>query len=204
VLDADFAGCASEQALMLNAPKYGNDTPIADAMAMQVHNQICHVTRNQRDRTSLHSYLVVIINNHANTILGRKTAASADGRQSGSRMANANNPAPGMDKNGLTALFNSMVKLDPTIHAGSVQNMKFSSELFTGAMRPKLEALLRTYFVKGGTQAMISVVRRGDLEAALREPEKYQNLMVRVGGFSARFVELMKDVQLEILDRTLY
>ena len=51
---------------------------------------------------------------------------------------------------------------------------------------------------------MITVVSRGDLEAALREPEKYRSLMVRVGGFSARFVELSPAVQNDLINRTLY
>ena len=51
---------------------------------------------------------------------------------------------------------------------------------------------------------MISVVNKGDLEQAMRHPEQYGHLFVRVGGFSARFVELERAVQLEILSRTLY
>lgn len=51
---------------------------------------------------------------------------------------------------------------------------------------------------------MITVLNRGDLERAMEEPDKYQNLIVRVGGFSARFVELSKDDQKELLSRTLY
>ena len=81
--------------------------------------------------------------------------------------------------------------------------MKFSPELFTldGDI---VKNLIRTYFEQGGTQAMISVVSKGDLEAAMAHPENYANLFVRVGGFSARFVRLERDVQLEILHRTLY
>jgi pyruvate-formate lyase len=56
----------------------------------------------------------------------------------------------------------------------------------------------------GGAQAMITVLGKDDLLNAMKHPEKYQNLMVRVGGFSARFVELDKDVQEEILTRTMY
>ena len=51
---------------------------------------------------------------------------------------------------------------------------------------------------------MITVVGRGDMEAALREPEKYRNLIVRVGGFSARFVELPPQIQRDLIARTLY
>lgn len=70
-------------------------------------------------------------------------------------MANANNPWSGNDKKGLTALLNSLVKLRPDFHAGAVQNMKFSPELFRdgGAV---VKSVLKTYFDNGGTQAMIS------------------------------------------------
>ena len=56
---------------------------------------------------------------------------------------------------------------------------------------------------RGGTQAMINVIGKEDLENARKEPEKYSNLIVRVGGFSARYLELADDVQLDILNRTL-
>ena len=118
-------------------------------------------------------------------------------------MANANNPAGGTDRNGVTAMLNSLVKLRTDIHAGAVQNMTFSPELFN-ANRPVLEALLQTYFANGGQQCMINVLRRGDLEDAIAHPERHQSLLVRVGGFSARFVTLSPDVQREIASRTLY
>ena len=203
VLDADFEGAGDVQRMLLAVPKYGNDDPVADAMQVRVHEHVCRTTRNQAARVGLDSYLVVIINNLMNTVLGRHTLASADGRRRGTPLANANNPASGLDRNGVTAFLNSLVKLDPSIHAGAVQNMKFGREMFSRELRPKLDALLGTYWKNGGAQAMITVLNRGDLEAALREPEKYANLMVRVGGFSARFVDLASDVQQEILARTL-
>ena len=202
-LDANFDGHERQRYLMLNAPKYGNDHASADQMLLDVHNHVCRYVKEQKDHAGLHSYLVVIINNSANTLMGRSTAASADGRKAGESMNNGNTPSSGSDRNGLTAFLNSIVKPSPCIHAGAVQNMKFSRELFS-ARRSKLEALLATYFANGGAQAMITVVSRGDLERALIEPEKYSHVFVRVGGFSARFVELPRDVQLEILNRTIY
>ena len=81
--------------------------------------------------------------------------------------------------------------------------MKFSKSTFR-EQRVKVEELLNTYFANGGAQAMLTVVGRGEMEAALREPEKYPNLIVRVGGFSARFVELTPEIQRDLLARTLY
>jgi pyruvate-formate lyase len=81
--------------------------------------------------------------------------------------------------------------------------MRFGSDFFI-ANRPKFEVLLETYFKKGGAQAMITVINRGDLEKALAEPEKHKDLFVRIGGFSSRYIDLPRDVQLEILSRVTY
>ena len=202
-LDADYAGCPDLQRLLLALPKYGNDHPEADRMAMRVHEQVCHAARDEAVRVGLHSYLVVVINNSANTILGMKTAASPDGRHAGEPMANANNPWNGTDRMGLTAMLNSLVKLDPRIHAGAVQNIMMSPDLFRNGVS-LVRQIVGAYFANGGTQAMISVVNREDLARAVEKPEKYGHLFVRVGGFSARFVDLEKNVQREILSRTQY
>lgn len=203
MLNANFKGFEKERKMLLACPKYGNDHEEADRMLTEIHNHLCNFTRKQKEITGLHSYLVVVINNDANTVMGMKTPASPDGRLAFTYMNPGNNPVGGADKNGVTAFLNSLVKPDPTIHAGAVQNMKFSKELFT-RNRPVLEALLATYFKNRGTQAMLTVVSKGDLEEAIKHPEKYQNLIVRVGGFSERFVNLPPQTQQEILARTLY
>ncbi len=202
-LAADFKGYEGVQGLLASAEKYGNDLDGVDGLAMDLHEYICRRVAGLKEKNGLHSYLVVIINNEANTVLGRFTWASADGRKAGEPMANANNPAGGTDVSGVTAMLNSLVKLRTDVHAGAVQNMTFSRELFT-KNRPVLRALLDTYFKNGGQQAMINVLNRGDLVDAMEHPERHSGLMVRVGGFSARFVTLDRDVQREIASRTLY
>jgi pyruvate-formate lyase len=201
--DADFRGDEALRMELQRAPKFGNDDDEADGMAQRVHHHVCHVAMAQAGKVGLDSYLIVIINNWVNALFGKTTAASPDGRFAGETLANAINPSPGMDRNGITAFLNSLSKLDPDIHAGAVQNMKFAKSLFTRS-RAKLEALLAGYFRQGGTQAMVTVVSRGDLEAAMREPGKWGHLMVRVGGFSARFIDLPHEAQLDVLHRTLY
>lgn len=203
MLENNFKGFEKERKWMLESPKFGNDDEDADNMLVKVDHHIFNITRDQKNNTDLHSYLVVNINNNANTVMGRYTAASPDGRKANTYMANGNAPTGGMDQNGITALLNSMVKPDPGLHAGMVQNLKFSKSVFNG-QRPLADSLLKTYFKKGGTQAMINVMGREDLELALVEPEKYSNLIVRVGGYSAKFVELPEDIQQEVLSRTLY
>lgn len=203
MLERNFEGFARERNRLLNAPKYGNDHHEADSMYLKLHRYVCETTKSMSARFGLHSYLVVNINNSANTILGRKTAASADGRLAFTSMANGNAATPGMDQNGITAYLNSIAKPQPDIHAGYVQNLKFIPDLFKDHF-DKVTALIDAYFKMGGTQLMINVVNNADLKRAMDHPEEFPNLIVRVGGFSARFIDLDRDVQLEILSRTGY
>ncbi len=135
--------------------------------------------------------------------IGAETGATPDGRLAGTPTANGNGPTAGNDTCGVTAFLNSIVKPDATIQAGYVHNMKFSKRMLK-ENRPKFEALLDAYFASGGTQAMITVVGREDLENAMREPQNYRNLMVRVGGFCAKFVDLDRALQQDIVRRTFY
>jgi len=202
-LDTNYEGYERQRLLLRNAPKYGNDLAYVDEIAQQVSDHISRYTWQQAQRIGFDYFLIVNINNYANVTFGKESAASADGRRNGDPLANGNTPTAGNDVCGVTAFLNSIVKLDPSYHAGYTHNMKFSKSMFRDD-RPKLEALLKGYFLNGGTQAMITVVGRDDLEAAMREPEKYRNLIVRVGGFSARFVELSRDIQVDLIQRTLY
>ena len=192
------------QRLLINCPKYGNEDITSDNMLLDVHNHICSYTREIGKSSSLHSYLIVVINNDANTVLGKLTSASADGRRSSAPLANANNPQGGADTKGITAMLNSIVKPDITNHAGSVQNLKLTKDMFSPKLKATTKALLNTYFNKGGAQLMVTVVSKGELEDAIIHPERHQNLIVRVGGFSARFVNLNKEVQQELIGRTLH
>ncbi len=189
--------------MLLFQPKYGNDDAEADNMMADVHEHVCLATKDEAKAAGLHHYLVVVINNDANTDLGKNTGATADGRLSGEGLNNANSPTVGSDKNGITALLHSLVKPRTDIHAGAVQNIKLSPE-WLDRHRPKFEGLMQGYFMQGGAQAMITMTDQRMLEDAIEQPEKYPNLMVRVGGFSARFVELRPEVQKEILKRTAY
>lgn len=202
-LDADFEGYERERRLMLACPKFGNDDPEADDMLCRVSDHAALATMRQAERVGLDYFLIVNINNYMNVNLGGQTIASAEGRKAGKPLANGNTPTAGNDTKGVTAMLNSLTKADPSIHAGYTQNMKFSKSLFREQL-PKVQALLQTYFQNGGAQAMITVVGRGDLENALRDPDSHRNLIVRVGGFSARFVELAPEIQQDLLMRTLY
>ena len=202
-LEDNFFDSAYERKLMLDAPKYGNDDAYVDDIAVELHGYINKVTKDSAPKVGLESYLTVYINNAQNTTLARWVGATPDGRKSGIAMANANNPAPGQDKTGVTAMLNSLLKLPTNDNAGMVQNVRFTRELYKQSSE-KVHTLIDSYFDRGGAQAMITVLGKEDLKNALDRPEEYKDLIVRVGGFSARFVELQKDVQKEIYERVTY
>ncbi len=200
-VDANFVGYEKERKMMMDVPKYGNDIAYVDDIMLDLHNYICAKVKEQTKNVDLKSYLCVNINNAQNTTLGRWVGATPDGRKSGMPMSNANNPASGTDKNGLTCMLNSIIKLPHDNHAGMVQNMRFTRETW---YNPKTGMLVDDYFKRGGAHAMITVVGKEDLRNAMKHPEQYKDLIVRIGGLSARFVMLKKDVQQEIYDRVSY
>ena len=109
---------------------------------------------------------------------------------------------PGTDVSGLTAMLKSAARAD-SANGGYVTNMNISRSTIT-KNREKVSMLFKTYFAIGGLQLNINCFSRGDLENALKEPEKYRNLIVRVSGYSARFTELDSVTQKHIMERTLY
>lgn len=203
MLDCDFEGYEEQRKLLLSMPKFGNDDPSVDQLVRDIDEHIASFTAAQAEVVGLDSYLVVIINNSANTVLGRHTAASADGRRAFTYMSNGNGPMAGMDRKGILPLINSLSAIDPSITGGVAENLKFTKEMFS-RHRAKLNSLIDIMFDRGTLSLNISVVDPGELQDAMAHPERHQNLMVRVGGFSARFVTLEKDVQEDVLRRTLY
>lgn len=203
ILHENYQGYDAQRRMMMDCPKFGNDDEVADSMLVELQKYICANISSMAPKVGLDTYLAVVINNDQNTTLARYAGASPDGRKAGSPYANANNPSSGSDKNGITAMLNSLLKMPQNNNAGIVQNLRLSRELYNAAP-DKFEALLESYFSRGGVQIMVTVVGKDELQAAIQDPEAYRDLIVRIGGFSARFVDLPKDVQQEIYDRVTY
>lgn len=203
ILDADFAGYEKERKLFINAPKYGNDSEYADVMVQKVFNHIADATVEAGKKAGLHKYLMVSVNNSMSAEWGTYCLASGCGRKRGEPMANGNGASIGADKSGLTSLLNSMSKFNNEKHVGVINNIRFTKEMYKNSYE-KFKGLVVSFFKNNGVQLNLCCIGRDDLEKAMIEPEKYSNLVVRIGGFSARFVELNPVVQNEIIRRTTY
>lgn len=84
-----------------------------------------------------------------------------------------------------------------------MQNIKFTPDFFNNR-RDLIKAMFDVYFRRGGCHLMVTIVDRGELEAAVQDPDAYRDLIVRVSGFSAVFVNLESDIQQELISRVLY
>ena len=200
---ANFNGYEALRKDCLNCDKYGNDLETADTMANDLYEFVAKGVRDRGIAIGMQYFLIVISNNQLNTEWGNRTAASPDGRLSCMYMNPANNPQGGANKSGPTAMLNSLAKFDAKYHGGSVQNIKFSPSMFN-ENRVVIKSLFKTYFAKGGCHLMVTVVDKGVLEDAVEHPENYPDLIVRVSGFSAVFVDLSPNIQQELLSRVLY
>ena len=192
----NFIGYEEIREKCLNVIKYGNDNPEVDEMINELNQYVAVTTKSKSEKYGLSSYLIVIINNDANSRLGYRTAATFDGRKAYEPLANALTPQSGAEKNGVTAVLNTVSSLD-------VYNLKLSHDLMN-QHKDMVKELLKIYFSSGGSQIMISVINQEELKDAMIHPEKYPNLIVRVGGFSARFIDLSPLVQKEIVSRMVY
>lgn len=203
--DDDFQGPGEERLRLdlWHADKYGNDLDGVDDMANRCYEYVAKGIRDRGIAKGMGYFLIVISNNQTNTDWGHMTAASPDGRHAGLYLNPANNPQGGAATSGPTAMLNSLAKFDARYHAGSVQNIKFTPRMFNHD-RKKVRLLFDTYFRRGGCHLMVTVCDRGQLEDAQVHPEKYPDLIVRVAGYSAVFVNLPRDVQDEVISRTLW
>ena len=182
--------------LVENTPHYGNDDEWADNIAHQI-NQMYH--NGETIGGMWHSIGVHITD-------GRMTGASLDGRHSGDPLADAGvSPVQGKDKLGPTAVIKSVGRFDPDIKNWcQLLNMWLDPDWFSSKEKMmNILSLLKVYFEHSfGNMIQFNVVDGEVLRAAKKQPEKYQELIVRVSGFSHYFVDLTPNVQDEIISRT--
>lgn len=202
-LRADFAGFENVRQCLLQAPKWGNDNPHADDLVGDLTEALYALfagTRNPRGgpwQVALYSFV-------ANHGLGEAVGASADGRRAGESLTRNLNPAWGTDREGPTAVLHSLSRIDFTAFPnGSALDLRFDPAPYLEAEgRQGFVAFLKGFVELGVMQMQVSMVDRETLLEARQHPEKWPNLMVKVAGFSARFIDLSETEQTEIINRT--
>jgi len=208
IMDAiknNFEGYELLRKKLQEAPKYGNDDDYVDQIVMELYDSWSEVSQQVINwvgkpwRPSTLSVTTQVLH-------GKACGASPDGRLAGDFLADgAISAFPGTDVNGPTSLIKSATK----VHADNLQstlfNMKFNPAAIEGQIgAQKFIKLNDAFFNLGGYQVQYNIVDREMLIDAQEHPEKYSDLMVRVAGFTARFIDLGPDVQRQVIERTEY
>ena len=202
-MQADFAGYEVLQAKLIACPKYGNDDNFVDKYAIWYVKRLDELFAPFRTRDGGPFY-TAIASNTQSVYAGMGIGATPDGRHAKVPLSDAASPTYGMDKNGPTATFLSMCKPDyRLVSCGTVLNQKYTPDMLRDPVkRQALISAIEVYFDRGGQEVQINCVSKEMLRDAMAHPEKYQNLVVRVSGFSAYFTSLDRAVQEDILHRT--
>lgn len=204
MLEKNFEGYENErQTLIQCAPKYGNGEAYVDDIARSMMDFVAAITGLYKNALGYH-FNTGNVPASANIPHGEVIGALPSGRKAGTPLADGISPYTGYDKNGPTAILRSVCGLDVTKAAcGNLLNMKFSPALLNSEQDKKnFIAMLRAEGAMGGYHVQFNVVSNEVLKDAQVHPENYGDLLVRVAGYSAYFVDLRRDVQQAIIDRT--
>ncbi len=139
-----------------------------------------------------------------NVVFGSFTAATPDGRKAGEPLSDGISPVQGMDKGGPVTTLESLLTFDYTEYGnGTLCNMKFHpTSLAAEDGLQKLVGVMQSYFDNGGMELQLNIVSGDTLRDAQKHPENYKDLVVRVAGFSAYFVDVFKESQDDLIRRT--
>ncbi|MFX1299024.1 MAG: pyruvate formate lyase family protein [Promethearchaeota archaeon] len=203
ILNSNFRGQEEFRQKLINRyNKWGNDKEDIDKLANELWDLFCFEVakhkciRNGRYNPGAYSMGIHVIE-------GFFTRASADGRKAMQPLSNSLSPVNNMEKKGLTATLNSISKLNYNLAINGVAvNIRLHPQnLLEEENVHKLLYLLKGYFDRGGMQLQPTVVSTETLKDAQKHPEKYQDLIVKVGGYNATFIDLGTPIQNDIIKR---
>ena len=206
-VQSNWNGYEELRRIILKTGKFfGNDDETSNYVGGRVYTSFYN---HLKDKKNVFGYQWLIGDllgyNEHHKWFGEKTKATPDGRYDGDLIKFGIGQSEGKDREGLTALLNSIAKLDPYgISCGStVTNISLDEQLIKNDdYFEKVVDMFEAYFKNGGVHFQLTYVSREDLIAAQKEPEKYNNLRVRVTGFSDYFVNLRESIQNDIIERT--
>jgi len=202
-LRANWEGYEEMRRDFLAAPKWGNDDPYVDEIAVRVYNDFHEIAT----RHTVYSGVPILPLGQTVSMfaaLAPLTGALPCGKKHGEALSDGGiSPYTGMDKKGPTAVLKSVSKVDASKYKGMQLNQRLSHALMNSDKGFEIWlAYMNTWYDLNIDHVQFNVVRTEDMRAAQKEPEKYEDLIVRIAGYSARFISLPKLAQDAIIART--
>ncbi|MBI5592035.1 MAG: hypothetical protein HY881_16340 [Deltaproteobacteria bacterium] len=200
----DFHGYEKERQYILNrVPKFGNDVAEVDVRA----NMLVHFLNTEIGRYTTFRggrYVLGLHSEAGHVVFGMLTGATPDGRRQLEALSVGAGVAGGRDRNGYTAFLNSILAIDfDLVAGGSSVNIRVNPRLLENdGLISRFSSLVTSYFKRGGPHLQVNVVSTAVLRAAQARPADYADLIVRISGYSARFVELSRQTQDELISRS--
>jgi pyruvate formate-lyase/glycerol dehydratase family glycyl radical enzyme len=204
-LDGNFEGKEAIRQLCLNAPKYGNNDPYVDSIGRRIEEHFGLLAKNYTTAYGGEQdlrYVPVTIH----IPCGAVTGATPNGRKAGEPLSEGVSPSQGCDINGPTSTLLSIRETKAAEYnsrAARLLNLKLSPQVLAGEDGTKrLASFVRSWCDQKHWHIQFNVINKETMLDAQRNPDKYRNLIVRVAGYSAYFVDLSPELQNEIIART--
>ena len=200
-LRSNFDGCEHLRELCCRAPKLGRNDPAADGHAVRT----LQIVLDEIDKATASIGAIALralTSDMQHRGLGKAVGATPDGRGAGAPLSENMAPSPGACTDGLSSMLQSLAKLPLVGVQSGTLNIRIDPQTAKGdAGLDKLAAALRTYFELGGLQVQLSFANAEQLREAQQNPQAHRDLMVRVTGYSAVFVDMSESAQNEIIRR---
>jgi formate C-acetyltransferase len=187
-------------------PCYGNNDDRADGIAQMLVSMVMgKIRRYPTYRNAIPTQSVLTIT--SNVVYGKATGNTPDGRKKGEPFAPGANPSNGRDTHGALAALMSVAKLP---YDDAEDGISLTLSVVPTALGSEADRIARgagaldAYFASGGFHVNINVLDRETLQDAMKQPDKYPQLTVRVSGYAVNFVKLSKEQQMDVINRTFH
>ena len=205
-LDCNFEGKEDIQALLQGAPSFGNGDLEVDTLGRMLEKSALDFTARYAGKNGVQPLEIRTTSVTANVPHGKFVGATPNGRKAWMPLSDGSSPSHGSDRNGPTAVLLSQYQStnwNAANRACRLLNMKMAPKTVEGEEgTKKLVDLIRAFINLRVWHLQMNIINRETLVAAQKDPQKYKNLVVRIAGYSAYFVDLSPDLQNDLIDRT--